>query len=49
MHSKIFQISSKPISKADYKVSEDYYEGHDSWADYIGDEVSACGFGRIAV
>ena len=39
MHSKIFQISSKPISKADYKVSEDYYEGHDSWADYIGDEV----------
>lgn len=37
MHSKIFQISSKPISKDEYTDSETYYEN--SFADYIGDEV----------
>ena len=39
MHSKIFQISNKPISKEDYADPETYYENSDDFADYIGDEV----------
>ena len=40
MHSKIIQVSSKPISEDEYKTSEDFYESHEPWADYIGDEVT---------
>lgn len=39
MHSKIFQISSKPISKDEYTSSETYYDNSSSFADYIGEEV----------
>lgn len=39
MHNKIFQISSKPISKDDYTEPETYYENSNNFADYIGDEV----------
>lgn len=37
MHSKIFQISNRPINKDDYASPESFYES--SFADYIGDEV----------
>ena len=40
MHSKIFQIGSKPIKKVDYSCPEDYYDVCDDFADYIGDEVT---------
>ena len=39
MHSKIFQISSKPISKDEYTSPETYYDNSSDFADYIGDEV----------
>ena len=39
MHSKIFQISSKPISKDEYTSPETYYDNSSSFADYIGEEV----------
>lgn len=39
MHSKIFQISSKPISKDEYSSPSDYYDNSGDFADYIGDEV----------
>lgn len=39
MHSKIFQISSKPISKDEYTSPETYYDNSGDFADYIGDEV----------
>lgn len=40
MHSKIFQISSRPISKDDYASPSRYYENSNDFADYIGDEVA---------
>lgn len=39
MHSKIFQISSKPIDRDDYKCPDDYYDNSSEFADYIGDEM----------
>lgn len=39
MHSKIFQISNKPISKDDYTSPETYYDNSGDFADYIGDEI----------
>lgn len=39
MHSKIFQISNKPISKDEYCSPVDFYENSDDFADYIGDEM----------
>lgn len=39
MHGKIFQIGNKPIDTDDYKCPDDYYDHHEPWADYIGDEV----------
>ena len=39
MHSKIYQISNKPISEEDYIIAEQFYENHEPWADYIGEEV----------
>lgn len=38
MHSKIFQISSKPIPKAKWDNGSDYFEQMNGAADYIGDE-----------
>ena len=38
MHSKIYQIGLKPISKEDYVSSTDFYENSDDFADYIGDK-----------
>ena len=38
-HSKIFQISSNPIDRDDWRVPEDYYDNSDDFADYIGDRV----------
>ena len=38
-HSKIFQISRKPIDPDDYKSPSDYYDDHRDFADWIGDEV----------
>jgi len=37
-HSKIFQISNKPIDKEDYQSPETYYDNSGDFADYIGDE-----------
>ena len=39
MHSKIFQISNKPIDKEDYKSPDTYYDNSGDFADYIGDEI----------
>ncbi len=39
MHSKIYQISSQPISKEDYASPSDFYDNSGDFADYIGDEV----------
>lgn len=38
MHSKIFQIGLKPISKEDYVSPMDFYENSGDFADYIGEE-----------
>lgn len=38
-HSKIFQVSEAPIDNDDYKCSLDYYDNHQEFADWIGDEV----------
>ena len=40
MHSKIFQISSKPISKKDYTDPSTYDDNSSDFADYIGVEVA---------
>ena len=37
-HSKIFQISKKPIDKEDYQSPETYYDNSGDFADYIGNE-----------
>lgn len=37
MHSNIFQISDKPISKDEYADSSTYYDNSGDFADYIGD------------
>lgn len=39
MHSKILQISSKPIGKDDYTNPDMYTDTNDSFYDYIGDLV----------
>ena len=39
MHSKIFQISNKPIDKDEYASPSDYYDNSGDFADYIGDEI----------
>lgn len=39
-HSKIFQISDKPITPEDYCKPDDFYENSDDFADYIGDEIT---------
>lgn len=38
-HGKIFQLASKPIRKDGYITPEDFYDNHDAYADWIGDEV----------
>ena len=38
MHSKIYQISLKPLEKEDYLKPSDLYENSQDFADYIGDE-----------
>lgn len=38
MHSKIYQISNKPIDKEDYKSPSTYWDNSGDFADYIGDE-----------
>lgn len=38
MHSKIYQISNKPIDKEDYQSPETYWDNSGDFADYIGDE-----------
>ena len=40
MHSKIFQISDKPISKDEYVDPSTYYDNSGDFADYIGDEIT---------
>lgn len=40
MHSKIFQLSDKPISNDNFLCSEYFYEDTQYFADYIGDEVT---------
>lgn len=40
MHSKIFQISNKPIDKEDYQSPDTYYDNSGDFADYIGDEIT---------
>ena len=37
MHSRIFQVSNKPIDKDDYAIPEHFYDCHSDWADYIGE------------
>lgn len=39
-HSKIFQISDKPITPEDYCKPDDFYDNSDDFADYIGDEIT---------
>ena len=39
-HSKIFQISTSPISKDDYRAPSAYYDNSGDFADYIGEEVN---------
>ena len=38
-HAKIYQISMKPIKRDDYVEPDDFYDNHDSYADWVGDEV----------
>jgi hypothetical protein len=38
-HSKIYQISSKPIAEDEYASPSDFYENSGDFADYIGDEM----------
>ena len=38
-HGKIYQIGKRPISKDDYVTSEDFYDNHDSYADWVGNEM----------
>ena len=38
-HSRIFQISSRPIDREEWSEPSDYYENSDDFADYIGDRV----------
>lgn len=37
-HSRIYQVSSKPIKKYDYATPDEFYENSSDFADYIGDE-----------
>lgn len=37
-HSKIFQISDKPITPDEYSSPADFYEDSNDFADYIGEE-----------
>ncbi len=39
MHSKIFQISNKPIDREAYVTPSDFYESCEPWADYVGEPV----------
>lgn len=39
MHSKIYQVGTKPFSEDDYVHEEYFYDNHYSFADYIGGEV----------
>lgn len=39
MHSKIFEISRSPISKDNRLTSAYFEDDHESYADYIGDDV----------
>lgn len=52
MHSKIYQISNKPIDKEDYQSPETYYDNSGDFADYIGerynDEDREEGIGYLA-
>lgn len=43
MHSKIYQISSTPISEEDYRSPDDYYDNSDDFADYIGNSCEGNG------
>lgn len=38
-HSRIFQVSIRPIEADDYAQSSDFYDNSGDFADYIGDEV----------
>lgn len=40
MHSKIFQVGLKPISEDNYVQPDYFYEGSESFADWIGDEMT---------
>lgn len=35
-HGKIYQLATRPIRERDYVTPNDFYEGHDAWADWIG-------------
>lgn len=39
MHSKIFQVGTKPISKDDYASPSDFYDNSSDFADYIGEPI----------
>ena len=38
MHSRIYQVSNKPIPKREWATPDDFYENSDDFADYIGDK-----------
>ena len=38
-HGKIYQLATKPIRKDNYVEPDDFYDNHDAYADWIGDEV----------
>ena len=40
MHSRIYQVASKPISVEDYDIPECFYDNSDDFADYIGGAVT---------
>ena len=39
MHSRIYQVSSKRLTKDEWEYPEDFYENSGDFADYIGDRV----------
>lgn len=38
-HAKIYQISRNPVDRDDYVEPDNFYDNHDSYADYIGNKV----------
>lgn len=39
MHAKIYQLATKPISRDEYMSPNCFYENHDAYADWVGDEM----------